>query len=29
MAVTQRVGGSGVLREVVELILGAQGRWQI
>lgn len=29
MAVTQRVGGSGVLREVVELILQAQGRWQI
>jgi 3-deoxy-D-manno-octulosonate 8-phosphate phosphatase (KDO 8-P phosphatase) len=29
MTVTQRVGGSGVLREVVELVLGAQGRWQI
>jgi 3-deoxy-D-manno-octulosonate 8-phosphate phosphatase (KDO 8-P phosphatase) len=29
MAVTQRVGGSGVLREVVELILGAQGRWSV
>lgn len=28
MAVTRRVGGSGVLREVVELILGAQGRWE-
>lgn len=28
MAVTQRVGGSGVLREVVELILTAQGRWE-
>jgi len=25
--ITQRVGGSGVLREVVELILTAQGRW--
>jgi 3-deoxy-D-manno-octulosonate 8-phosphate phosphatase (KDO 8-P phosphatase) len=29
MAVTQRIGGSGVLREVVELILGAQGRWLV